>query len=244
MSWVENGVVALEGLAQQAAETQAKLEDTRQVAAETQKEVEKLREDIFAFNVTALEGMKEVGDTVEQLPALMDNAGFQVAQRASEVGTKLDDLKYQLNASAEAGNLWAGKLLGIIAQVEDGTAPALAALGSMGNATLVLDGQLRSVRDVLNDVLPGTGEVQRRIKELTDSMRENGTSLDEVVARLRENTNQYAQDLAKLVEALKRGEVSIESVIRSAERVREALPSGETSALADLLADGLRQGRL
>jgi ABC-type transporter Mla subunit MlaD len=171
-----------------------------------------------------------------------------VGELEGRVATRADDLLYQMRRLADEGNLWAEQLEGIIQHVQEGLIPADQAIHAFGDAMIVFDGQLRSVRDVLSDVLPTTGQVQERIRELIAELKAEGAGIEEVTARLAQQANSYARELAEMVRLMQQGRLTLEQIRRRAQELEKLLPGSETAALSGFLADLLEnadaRGRL
>jgi len=193
---------------------------------------------------------REVGATVSaHLEAAVEKGEKTSSQLSGalerlqkESATRLDDLIFELERMAKAGNASATSLLDVVRQVSQGTADASAAVESFGQGVFLFEGQLQSVKDVLNDLLPTTGEVQERIHELSKELK--GAEIGEIVDRLKGQWNQYAQLLAETVRAYQEGRVTLERVISLARQIQETLPGSETGALAEAIKDGLLGGLL
>ena len=169
----------------------------------------------------------------------------QLIDLSDTLATRADDLRVHMNMLGEAGNLWAEQLAGIIAQFEEGMLQdRLAVINSMGDGLTVVDGQLRSVRDVLTDVLPSAGEVQQRIRAMVDELKADGVTIDELASRLNELHNVYAKQLAEWLRLMKAGRLTMEEVAQRAQDLREAFPGSEGAALAELFLEGIRDGSL
>lgn len=182
-----------------------------------------------------------VASQVESHAKRIDDTLAEVGDR---VATKTDDLIFQLEALADSGNAWAESLLDVVHQVEEGTVDAGKAVHALGDGVIVLDGQLRTVRDVLLDVLPTTGQVQQQILDLKRELKDQGAGIDELIRRLGQQHNVYAQQFARLVEAFRQGRATLDAVLKMAQQLQRVLPGSETGALAELLADAARQGDL
>jgi chromosome segregation ATPase len=180
--------------------------------------------------------LREAAEQAEATATAVDAA-------ASRAATRADDLRFQMSRLADQGNRWAEQMEGIIAHVQEGLIPADKAIHAFGDGLVLFDGQLRSVRDVLSDVLPTTGQVQQRIRDLIAELKESGAGIDELTARLAQSSNAYAKELAELVRLMKAGKITIEEVARRARELANQFPGSEGAALADLLAEQLREGQ-
>lgn len=168
----------------------------------------------------------------------------QLIDLSGELATKADDLRLKMSALGEAGNVWAQMLDGIIAQVQEGLLSKIDAVNAFGDGLIVIDGQLRSVRDVLTEVLPTMGEVQAKNREMVEEIKADGVSLEELIARLGEQHNVAARQLGELLRLLKAGKVTIQEVIRYAQELDRQFPGSEGAALAELFLEGIRDGSL
>lgn len=159
-----------------------------------------------------------------------------------EATPRIKDLEFDLENMSEQGNAWATSLLDIVRQVQKGTVDAGKAIESMGDGVILFEGQLRSVKDVLLDVLPTTGQVQKQIQELSEELK--NADMGEVIDRLKGQYNQYADLLAQTVQAFTEGKVTLERVLQLAQQVENLLPGSETEALAERIKEGLLGGTL
>lgn len=155
---------------------------------------------------------------------------------------RIKDLEFDLQNMAEQGNLWAESLLDVVRQVQQGTVDAGAAIHSFGDGVILFEGQMRSVKDVLADVLPTTGEVQSKIQDLQETLE--SADVGEIVERLKGQYNNYAQLLAQTAEGFAQGKVTLERVLQLAQQLQEVLPGSETAELADILKEKLLGGEL
>lgn len=155
---------------------------------------------------------------------------------------RIKDLEFDLQNMSDQGNAWATSLLDIVRQVQAGTVDAGAAIRSMGDGVILFEGQLRSVKDVLLDVLPTTGEVQSKIQDLQKTLE--SADVAELIDRLQGQYNTYADLLAQTAEGFAQGKVTLERVLQLAQQLQEVLPGSETAALAAALKEKLFAGEL
>jgi hypothetical protein len=168
-----------------------------------------------------------------------------VAEQSERMATRADDVRHRMAQLGEQGNAWAGQLAGIIAQFEEGMLQdRLAVINSMGDGLAVVDGQLRSVRDLLDAVLPSAGEVQARIREMVEQLKADGVTIEELTARLAKQSNSYARELAEMLRLAQQGKLTLQELARRAQEVAEQFPGSETGALAELLMEGIRDGSI
>lgn len=186
-----------------------------------------------------------VSAALQQVKTDAEQAADAVDQAADRIASRADDFRIQMEILGDAGNVLGEQMAGIIAQFEEGVLQdRLAVINSMGDGLTVVNGQLRSVRDVLSDVLPSAGEVQARIREMVAELKADGVTLEELASRLSEQHNIYAKQLAEWVRLMKAGRITMEEVVRRAQELSEQFPGSEGAALADLLLEGIRDGSL
>lgn len=159
-----------------------------------------------------------------------------------EAAPRLADLVYDLEQMAAKGDNYAAQLLEHIRQVEQGALRADQIFSILGDATILFEGQTRKITDLLSELLPSVGEVQDRIRDLTEQLE--GASIDALVDRLLKQYNVFARQLADVVKAFQEGRVSIERVLIIARQIQQLLPESETAALAKLIEEGLMTGEL
>lgn len=179
---------------------------------------------------------------IDATNGMSDQIRARTDEAREHVGTRVDDLLFDLERMSNEGNAWATSLLDIVHQVEAGTVDAGKAIGSMGDGVILFEGQLRSVKDVLLDVLPTTGQVQQSIRELREELE--GADVSELVERLRGQWNQVAQTLAETAHAFSEGRASIERVLQVAQQAQQLLPGSETAATAAALIEAIRNEML
>jgi len=165
-----------------------------------------------------------------------------VEQAEAEVTPRLANLVYDLEQMADKGDNYAAQLLEHIRQVEQGALRADQIFSLLGDATILFEGQTRKISDLLAELLPSVGEVQRRIHDLTKQLED--ASIDDVVDRLLKQYNVFARQLADVVKAFQEGRVTIERVLTLARQIQQLLPESETAALARILEQGLLSGEL
>lgn len=184
--------------------------------------------------------------TLEETGKHLNDFGGKVVDtldRLKEEATpRIKDLEFDLQNMSDQGNAWATSLLDIVRQVQQGTVDASKALDSMGDGVILFEGQMRSVKDVLADVLPTTGEVQSKIQDLQKYLE--SADVGEIIDRLNGQYNNYAQLLAQTVEGYTQGKVTLERVIALAQQLQQVLPGSETAALADAIKEKLLGGEL
>lgn len=181
---------------------------------------------------------KTATETADHVERESERANRAVKTMTEEGGSKLDDFRFTLENIANAGNQNAQFLVGIINDVLAGLTRAEDAVHAAGDGFVLFEGQMRRAQDVLAQILPSTGEVQRRIKE---AIAEVGT-FEQVIARLNEQTNAVARDFARMVDAFRRGNLSLEELMRTAAEVKRNLPGSETAGLAEIVEQLARQG--
>ena len=155
---------------------------------------------------------------------------------------RIKDLEFDLEHMSDQGNAWATSLLDIVRQVQQGTVNADEAIRSMGDGVILFEGQLRSVKDVLADVLPTTGEVQSKIQELQKTLE--SADVNDLIERLKGQYNNYAQLLAETAEGFAQGKVTLERVLLLAQQLQQVLPGSETAELAEILKQKLLSGEI
>ncbi len=135
-------------------------------------------------------------------------------------------------------------ILASIEAVEQGIADASQIATKFGDTLVPFEGRMQRLRDVLQEVLPTTGEVQNRLKEMSDEMRTQTNGIDQALAKLIESTFEYSQSFGSLVERFRKGKATLESVIRAAQDLKRQFPGSEAAELSDVLADAARAGEI
>src|SRR5687767_9712817 len=107
-----------------------------------------------------------------------------IAEHAERIATRADDLRERMRQLGEDGNQWGTMAADIIASVEEGLTDKLAAVNAFGDGLTVVDGQVRSIRDLLTAVLPTMGEVQARIRADMEQLKADGVTLEKLMERL------------------------------------------------------------
>lgn len=190
--------------------------------------------------------MSAAAEHVTTRAAEIESRGQQLADRTDkvrhDVGTRLDDLIDDMDLLATNGNLWSQQLLDLLLQVKQGTLDAKDVLFSFGDAVVDFDGKIQPLRDVLQDVLPTMGQVQQGIRDMTEELKNADPS--EIVDRLKEQYNQFAQALARGVDMFKQGQISLERLMQLVQQAQKLMPGSETDALAQLLEQALKDGRI
>jgi len=238
--------VAIERLGKAARATSSDVEGAGSSIRQSHERVEAHRGSLVALGNQA----REVGATVSaHLEAAVEKGGKvgeqlsgQLDRLREESATRLDDLIFELERTAKAGNASATSLLDVVRQVSQGTADAAKAVDAFGQGVFLFEGQLQSVKDVLNDVLPTTGQVQKRIQELRKELE--NSDIEGIIKRLEGQYNEHARVLAQTVKAFVEGKVTLERVVQLAQQIGEVLPESETGALAEAIRDGLLGGLL
>jgi archaellum component FlaC len=186
--------------------------------------------------------LKSIATTASASADEVERASERIAKSVErttrEGGSKLDDFKFTLGNIGDAGNQFAQQLAAVIADVEAGIVRAEDAVHVMGDGFVFFEGQMRRAQDVLAEVLPSTGEVQRRIKEATAEV----TTFEQVMERLNNQTNQVARDFAKMVDAFRKGRLSLSEFQKAAAEIGRQLPGSEVAELADIAEQLGRQG--
>lgn len=206
------------------AEVRGATEDIRSFSSSTKS----LRDDMSATSQHAESFASSLVDTMERVQA--------------EATPRIKDLEFDLQNSSDQGNLWATSLLDLIRQVQAGTVEADKVIHAFGDGMILFEGQMRSIKDVLADVLPTTGQVQAAIQDLREELE--NADVGELVDRLSGQYNEYAQLLAQTVEGFAAGQVTLERVLLLAQQLQEVMPNSETGALAEAIENALGGGRL
>jgi hypothetical protein len=199
---------------------------------------------LVAVAVEAVRTAGVVTSAGQQISGTLRQVSTDVEEHTVKIGTKLDDLKFFLQQSIDAGDEMAVWLLKLVQGVEDGSVRADAAIQAVGGSVIILDGRVQQLQGLLRDLLPSTGEVQARIRE---TIKEMG-GYEDAMARLHELHSAQALQFAQLVKAYRDGKVSLDLLMRTVEQIRRSMPGSELDALAQMLyqelAQGQRQGRL
>lgn len=192
--------------------------------------------------------LETVRSTATEVAKSVQGSVAQIEGTLKGGATKADDFLYQMERLATEGNAMAEQMVGIIHQVQEGMVDPLKAINAFDDALTVVDGKVRTVRDVLADILPTTGEVQAGIREMLRELEASGATIEDVVARLAQQHNSYARELAHMVRLMKEGSITLQEIMRRARELEKILPGSETGALsgllADLLGDAEDEGRL
>jgi methyl-accepting chemotaxis protein len=193
-----------------------------------------------------------IASTSSRVTKALDDAEQDVAKKNEQIGKTLDDMRgtveQRLNAlralfedEANNGNAWAQALLDLLDQVQNGTARAEDVIFAFGDGVTTVNGKLQSMKDLLSDVLPSTGEVQKAIQELRRQVEQSGDSLQTIMDLLLEQNNRYADLLARQIGLLKDGRITAEQLLRLAQKIADAAPPDSAlGQLADALLNKLR----
>lgn len=238
------GVV--KGLSDVAAAATATAEQVGKARSQMEEHHGSMQKSAEAAAVGVVRSMSSASEAVSTHADTIERRGKQISEQIDKVrqegGTRLDDLIEDMDMLSYNGNLWATSLLDLLRQVKQGTLDGKDVLFAFGDAVVQFEGQIRPLRDVLSDVLPTMGQVQSQLREMTEELKEADPS--EIVGRLREQYNEFAQSLARGVEMFKQGQISLERLMALVQQAQRYLPGSETDALAKLLEEALRAGRL
>jgi len=183
--------------------------------------------------------------SMSSLETASDSAADRVSRTAErlekDATPRINDVLDLLSGFADSER-YALSLMNVINGVLEGTIRAEQAFQKFGDITVVFEGQVVRVDTLLREFLPTTGEVQRRIQELTKQLED--ASIDEILDQLKTQYGEWAKALASVVEKFRAGKVSIEAVLAVARRVKELIPDSQAAALAGLLEQGLMDGSL
>lgn len=193
--------------------------------------------DTFAAKVT-----ETMGAAQKAIQSGGDSIIKEVDRVASDVDPRLQDLKATLEQSVADGNDWSKGLLDLIRQVEQGTIRADQAMAKLGDGMINFEGRFQNIDDLLLQFLPTSGQVQERLRELQQQLKE--ADIGSLIDHLNEQYNVYATELAKAVEAYKAGKGSLERIAQLAQQINERLPGSETDTLAQEIRDRLLGGLL
>ncbi|MBZ0090373.1 MAG: hypothetical protein K8H90_08360 [Thermoanaerobaculia bacterium] len=224
---IDDALKGLETLSSALDRTETKARQTMGVIGEASRSADGLR-----ASMSSLESASEsAGDRVSR-----------TAERLEKDATpRINDVLDLLSGFADSER-YALSLMNVINGVLEGTIRAEQAFQKFGDITILWEGQMVRVDTLLREFLPTTGEVQRRIQELTKQLED--ASIDEILAELKTQYGEWAKALASVVEKFRAGKVSIEAVLAVARRVKELIPDSEAGALARLLEQGLLDGSL
>jgi hypothetical protein len=171
-----------------------------------------------------------------------------VDSSARQVATRLDDLVAQLQASADAGNVWAQSIEEMIGEVKLGTLSLDRLLQLYGDA----DVGGKRLRQFLQGL--DIGQYTRQISEFIEAMRKGQVTLDDVVQLLAGSNVEFAKQFAKLLELFKQGKVTLqavaEAVAKAAQIAGAGLAGGSAgsntafTALTQAILQGLQDGTL
>lgn len=193
--------------------------------------------DNFAAKVS-----ETMGAAHDAVASAGDRILSQLDRVAAEGNPRLEDFKRQLEEATAQGDASAEQLLDVIRQVEQGAIRADQAFNKFGDGVTLFEGQVRNVDDLLLEFLPTTGQVQERLRELEQQLKQ--ADIGALVDRLNEQYNVYARELANAVEAYKAGKGSLERIALLAQQIDDRLPGSETDTLAQEIRDRLLAGQL
>ncbi len=207
--------------------------------------LQKLNTSMQTVAKTARSTANDVGSTMRRASEQAEQESRRIltglAKLKQDATPRIKDLEYDLEGMAQQGNAWAESLLDIIRQVQQGTVDAGKAIGSLNDGVILFEGRMQSVKGVLADLLPTTGEVQGKIRDLAEELKR--ADIGELVDRLRGQYNEYAQMLADTVDAFARGEVTLERVVQLAQQIGKQMDGSETGVLADALNEAVLSGQ-
>ena len=97
------------------------------------------------------------------------------------------------------------------------------------------EGQIKSVNQLLRDVLPSTSELQSSYRRFLDEIKGDENELQKIIERLEENTDSISQNFAGMIELIEReGTQRIDLLIRALENLKRAgLDGSEVDILGD-----------
>lgn len=190
---------------------------------------------LLAVATSTTEKLAEVREAVERdAPAITS----RLDQLNDEAGGRLEDLKQKLALMVAEGDTIATSILEVIQKVEEGAVTADKAITAFGDGVTNIDGRVRSIKDLLLDLLPTTGQVQDRIREFAS----DATPTEALLKRLEQGSNAAAQQFANLFRMLQQGTGSLDRLIQEAQRIRQAIPGSEQSQVIEELIDRLNEG--
>ncbi len=230
---------------QEAEATSTKLIAARGAAIEAAGSFEKVgtaaagATNVVGGEVEAIQGL--IGDTVGSVSTQAEKLVAKVTEAREKAATPLDDLVQKLSSLQEG--LDQG-LLASIEAVKEGLLPAEELATKFGDALIPLGDRMLRVRDLLREVLPSTGEIQKGIKATTTEIEQSGDILEAAIEKLRGKAFGYAQVLAQVIERFRAGKATLEEVIRTAQDIRRQFPESETGDIARVIANAGQQGKL
>lgn len=164
----------------------------------------------------------------------------RVERMREESSAKLDAFQRNLEEAFAKGDVTAGSLNELVTKVREGAIDADRVIQAFGNGISALDGDVRSIKDLLLDLLPSTGQVQAEINAFLDL----APSVEERLRVLLQGSNAAGRKFAELFQYLREGTADLSDLIAEAERLRRAVPGSEQSQIADSLIDELLGGGL
>jgi len=135
-------------------------------------------------------------------------------------------------------------LLASLQAFEEGLVDKTKLLMSFGDSIIFYRGEMILVRQLLDEILPASGQVQKRISDLRKDLDTERISTDEILQRLEESHFTYAQVLGQMVEGFRAGRVSLEEIQRTAAQLQRQFEGSEAATIAQQLAERAREGRL
>lgn len=225
---IDSALKGLETLSSALDTATEKARTTMGVIGEASRSVEGLQS-----SLTALEGASQsASESVRRNSEAMHQ----------EATPRINDVLDTLETTAAAGERWAVSLMNVIHNALEGTIRTEEAFQKFGDITVLFEGQLVRVDTLLREFLPTTGEVQKRILELAEDLKD--ASIDELLEQLSKSYSQWGKYLGEIIEKFKAGKVSLEHVLRVAREIQKLVPDSEAGMLARLLEEGLLDGSL
>lgn len=194
---------------------------------------------VVGGEVEAIKGL--IGETVGAVSTQAEKLVSQVQEAKERAATPLDDLVEKLAGLQEG--LDQG-LLASIEAVKEGLLPAEELATKFGDALIPLGERMVRVRDLLREVLPSTGQIQKGIKATTTEIEQSGDLLEAAIEKLKGKAFSYAQVLADVIEKFRAGKATLQEVIRTAEDIRRQFPNSETGDIARVIANAGQRGQL